>query len=64
MFLLLAHRGRRHTRNTQQTQSIFQLLVPLHGLDVLLLEMALINQHCGLLFVPHLYFFPGKKQPK
>lgn len=55
MFVLLAHRGR-NTRDAQQAESVFQLLVPLHSLDVLLLQMALVHQDCGLLFVPHLSF--------
>ena len=46
--------GRWNTGDTQQSQRFFQLLVPLHRLDVLLLQMALVHQHSGLLFVPDL----------
>jgi len=36
-------------------------LIPLHSLNVLLLQVALINQDGSLLLVPNLFFFLKEK---
>jgi len=51
---VLQARVGRDAGDAEQPQRFLQLLVPLHRLDVLLLEMALVHQDRGFLLVPHL----------